>query len=62
MIRGNLLDIINDLLDLSKIEAGRLELRHEAFDIVPVMEDALSSVRPRATAKSVEIRSHMQSR
>jgi len=54
-----LLDIINDLLDLSKIEAGRLELRHEAFDIVPVMEDALSSVRPRATAKSVEIRSHM---
>jgi PAS domain S-box-containing protein len=52
----HLLDIINDLLDLSKIEAGRLELRHEAFDIVPVMEDALSSVRPRATAKSVEIR------
>ena len=52
----HLLDLINDLLDLTKIEAGHLELRHEAFDIVPVMEDALSSVRPRATAKSVEIR------
>jgi len=52
----HLLDIINDLLDLSKIEAGRLELRQEAFDIVPVVEDALSSVRPRATAKAVEIR------
>jgi signal transduction histidine kinase len=52
----HLLDIIDDLLDLSKIEAGRLELRQEAFDIVPVMEDTLSSVRPRATAKSVEIR------
>lgn len=52
----HLLDIINDLLDLSKIEAGRLELQQEAFDIVPVMEDALSSVRPRATAKSVELR------
>jgi len=52
----HLLDIINDLLDLSKIEAGRLELRQEAFDIVPVMEDALSSVRPRAVAKSVELR------
>ena len=55
----HLLDIINDLLDLSKIEAGRLELRREAFDIVPVMEDALSSVRPRATAKSVEIRTEI---
>jgi PAS domain S-box-containing protein len=52
----HLLDIINDLLDLSKIEAGHLELRHEAFDIASVMEDALASVRPRATAKSVEIR------
>jgi PAS domain S-box-containing protein len=52
----HLLDIINDLLDLTKIEAGRLELRREAFDIVPVMEDALSSVRPRASAKSVDLR------
>jgi len=31
-------------------------LRQEAFDIVPFVEDALSSIRPRATAKSVEIR------
>lgn len=55
----HLLDIINDLLDLSKIEAGRFELRHEAFDIVPVVEDALSSVRSRATAKSVEIQAEI---
>ncbi len=55
----HLLDLINDLLDLSKIEGGQLELRYETFDIGAVIEEALSSVRPRATAKSIGLEANI---
>jgi PAS domain S-box-containing protein len=50
-----LLGIINDVLDISKIEAGRFELSHEPFDVSAVMEDVVRLLTPRAKSKGLEL-------
>lgn len=43
---SHLLNLINDVLDLSKIEAGRMELYLETFDVRELIESAVESARP----------------
>jgi len=50
-----LLGVINGVLDVSKIEAGRVELEHSAFDLRTLVEDATESFSNLACSKGLEL-------
>jgi signal transduction histidine kinase len=64
MVRGSarhLLDLINDVLDLSKIEAGELHMSRETFDLRELLERVLSTVEPAAAKKGLALNAEIAS-
>jgi signal transduction histidine kinase len=58
----HLLSLINDILDLSKIEAGRMELEATDFDLPSAIENALILMRERANRRGVTLGSTLDER
>jgi signal transduction histidine kinase len=52
---SNLLDLINDLLDLAKIEAGRMEVRSEPLSLGDLFEGLVNLLKPLAAPKLLQI-------
>ncbi len=53
---AQLLSIVNDLLDLSKMDAGRIELRPDHVDLSALIRDAVDAVEIDAQGKGIELR------
>ena len=51
----HLLELINDILDLSKIEAGQMELHPESFDASSVVAEAIQGIRPMANVRGIAV-------
>jgi len=65
MVRGSgdaLLAVINDILDLSKIEAGRLDLERAEFDLSGAVDGAVELLAEPARAKGIELRAFIERR
>ncbi len=51
----SLLSVLNDILDLSKIESGKLDVQSSAFDVAKLVDDTLDVLAARSAAKGLEL-------
>ena len=56
---GQLLTLVNDILDVSKIESGQFELEHVTFDLAEAVDSTVELIRPKTEAKQVGLISHV---
>ena len=56
---GTLLSLIEEILDFSKVEAGRLDLDARPFELAALVEETVELLAPRAQAKELEIASYV---
>ena len=54
-----LLALVDDILDFAKVEAGKLELAEESFELVQLVETVAELMAPRAQAKGIELAAHI---
>jgi PAS domain S-box-containing protein len=59
---GNLLRILNDILDLSKIEAGKMTFEETEFDLVKLVNSVILNIRPGADDKKLIVASYIDDR
>src|SRR5262245_968016 len=58
----HLLELLNEILDLSKVEAGRMELELSVFSLRSTIEHAIALVRERAALHSISVTLEMDPR